>query len=96
MMHDERVSEQEWVLLKEHLELSPRQAEVVRHIIHGRSDKQIAGELGISLATVRTHIRRLFRRFDVNDRLELTLHVLRSVRCVDEHNTADPESRRFS
>jgi DNA-binding CsgD family transcriptional regulator len=91
MMDGRLLSERDWVLLKKRLKLSPRQADVVRHIMDGRSDRQIADELSISLVTVRTHIRRLFRRFDLNDRLELTLHVLKSVRSVGEHNATDSE-----
>jgi len=73
-------SDQEWGQLKTHLHLPPRQAEIVRHLLHGLSDKQIARELGVSLPTVRTHLSRLFRRFDVCDRVELVLGVFARLR----------------
>jgi DNA-binding CsgD family transcriptional regulator len=76
----ELVSDQEWTLLQENLALSPRQAEIVYRILHARSDRQIACELDISVATVRTHLARLFQKFDVNDRVELLVYVLRSLR----------------
>ena len=76
----ELLSEQEWSQLKQQLDLSPRQADIVRHVLHGASDKQIAGALDISLPTVRTHMARLFRKLDLNDRVELIVHVFARVR----------------
>jgi len=73
-------SDGEWARAQQDLELSPRQAEIVRHVLEGKADKQIASELNISLATVRTHLRRLFAKFGLNDRLELTLLVLAALR----------------
>jgi DNA-binding CsgD family transcriptional regulator len=78
--HLELVSEQEWTELKERLRLSPRQAEIVHRVLHAKSDKQIARELGISVPTVRTHMARLFQKFDANDRVELLVYVFTSLR----------------
>lgn len=50
--------------------LTPRQAEVLQLLEHGRSTKQIATELHLSPETVRNHIRHLFRALGVNSRLE--------------------------
>ncbi len=69
----ELLSEQEWTRLKEELGLPPRQAEVVRCLLGGMSDKQIAGATGISVNTVRTHLTRLFGKLSTNDRVELIL-----------------------
>ena len=73
-------SDREWTRTQQELGLSPRQAQIVRLVLQGNADKQIAQELNISLATVRTHMRRLFEKFDLSDRLELTLLVLTSLR----------------
>jgi PAS domain S-box-containing protein len=50
--------------------LTPRQVEVLRLLEQGHSTKQIAAELHLTIETVRTHIRRLFRALGVNSRLE--------------------------
>lgn len=68
-------SEKEWGILVNELSLSPRQSEVIKHLFSGRSDKQISRELEIAVPTVRTHLSRLFSRFDLQDRNELILHV---------------------
>jgi len=76
----EWISEQEWSQLQHYLDLSPRQAEIVMQILHGKSDKQIARALDIALPTVRTHLGRLFQKHDLNDRVELILHVFAALR----------------
>jgi DNA-binding CsgD family transcriptional regulator len=65
--------EQEWTRIKEHLGLPPRQAEILRCVMGGMSDKQVARATGISVNTVRTHMTRLFRKFGANDRVELII-----------------------
>lgn len=53
-----------------HPHLTPRQAEVLRLLEHGRSTAQIAEELHLSQETVRNHVRHLLRALGVNSRLE--------------------------
>jgi DNA-binding NarL/FixJ family response regulator len=81
--HTPLFTEQEWTRVQESLHLPQRQAEITRHIMGGKSDKQIAHAMGISVATVRTHVSRLFRKFDLNDRMELVLHVFAYLRHAD-------------
>ena len=60
--------------------MSDRQAEILHLLFGGYSDKQIATKLGIALPTVRTYLGRLFLRYNVNDRVELVLHIFRNYR----------------
>jgi len=53
-----------------HPHLTPRQAEVLRLLEHGRSTDQIARELHLSLETVRNHVRGILRALGVHSRLE--------------------------
>lgn len=66
-------SEAEWTRLKEHLGLPPGQAELARHISCGKSEDQIADEMGISITTVQAHLAELLQRFGVADRADLVL-----------------------
>ena len=52
--------------------LTPREAQVCLQLAAGRSDAQIATALGISYWTVRTHLHKVFVKFDVANRVELT------------------------
>ena len=73
-------SEAELGRLVEELSLSPKQTGIVRCLFAGCSDKQIANQMQIHIPTVRTHMSRLFRKFDVDDREGLILHVIRHFR----------------
>jgi DNA-binding NarL/FixJ family response regulator len=55
---------------------SPRQAEIVSLIAGGLEDKEIARELGVSVATVRTHLQRLYRNIGVHNRSLATIRWL--------------------
>ena len=66
---------EEWSRIVKAMRLSPQQANIVGLIMQGRRDKQIAAELRLSPATVRTHLRTIFTRLDVQDRVELVLRV---------------------
>lgn len=59
------------------LGLSGREAEMAVLIARGLANKEIAGELGISPATVRTHIYNLYQKAGARSRVEL-LNKLRS------------------
>ena len=50
--------------------LSPREQQVLQAIANGSENKQIARELGISEATVKTYIRGVFDRLEVSSRAE--------------------------
>jgi PAS domain S-box-containing protein len=52
------------------LKLTPRQAEVLDLLEQGRSTKQIAAELHLSIETVRNHVRHLLRAMGAHSRLE--------------------------
>ena len=80
----ELVTEQEWISVRETLGLSPRQAQVVKALLRAKGDKQIARDIGISVPTVRTHLDRLFQKLDVEDRMELVVHVFGRIRAASD------------
>jgi DNA-binding NarL/FixJ family response regulator len=51
-------------------ELSERERQVLAAIVKGRSNKEIAGALGISENTVKVHTTRVFEKLGVADRME--------------------------
>jgi DNA-binding NarL/FixJ family response regulator len=57
--------------------LSERELDVVRLVVDGRSNDEIASRLGIGAKTVESHLRRLFERFDLASRTELATRALR-------------------
>ena len=52
--------------------LSSRELEVLNHVVRGRLNKQIAGDLGINIRTVKLHRTNLTRKLGVQSVAELT------------------------
>ncbi len=59
------------------LELSGREQEVLRCLVRGLAYKQVAAELGISLDTVRSHIRKLYKKLQVHSVAEAVSRAIR-------------------
>ena len=55
--------------------LTPREKEIVRLIVGGSSNKQVATALDISERTVKGHLSNVFQKLGVSDRLKLVLYV---------------------
>ncbi|MGC4121554.1 MAG: LuxR C-terminal-related transcriptional regulator [Myxococcales bacterium] len=73
------------------LHLSPRQADVVQLMLRGLRDKQIAHCLGIQVSTIRMHLRQVFTRLGVQDRMELALRVFIILRQNETRRSHPPE-----
>ena len=54
-----------------YLELSNRESEVMRHVVRGRLNKQIASDLGITLKTVKRHRGNMMAKMKVRSVAEL-------------------------
>ena len=57
--------------------LSPREREVVRLVVEGRTNDEVGTALQIGVRTVETHLRRVFERFGVASRTELAARAIR-------------------
>jgi len=67
------------VLLGELCGLTPAEAQIARLVADGLSPKVIANRLGISLATVKTHLHRGFRKTGTRGQSDLVRRVARIV-----------------
>jgi len=56
--------------------LSPREMEILEHVTHGRSNKEIAYALGISHQTVKNHMTAILRKLQVDDRTQAAVYAL--------------------
>ena len=67
-------------------DLTPREAEVLRLIAAGKSNREIARALFVSEATVKTHVNRIFAKTGSRDRGQ-------AVHYAYQHGYADPPDR---
>jgi two-component system NarL family response regulator len=58
-------------------DLTPREFDVLEQIVHGKSNKEIATELKVSEATVKTHVNSLLSKLDVTDRTQAATAAIR-------------------
>jgi DNA-binding NarL/FixJ family response regulator len=58
--------------------LSPREREVLRHLAEGRTNEEIAAELLLSPATVKTHVSRLLAKLELRDRIQAVVFAYES------------------
>lgn len=57
---------------------TPREKDVLRLLVEGRSNKQIASELALGIRTVETHVSSLLVKLDVSSRAEAVARALRN------------------
>ena len=58
------------------VELTDRQKEILQGLIDGKSYKMIADTYGITLETVRDHIKKIYKKLQINSRGELVSMLL--------------------
>lgn len=63
-------------LIEKQFGFTKREAEIVREVLRGKKDDDIASELCIAFSTLRTHIKHIFAKADVHNRSSLCHKVL--------------------
>jgi DNA-binding NarL/FixJ family response regulator len=58
-------------------QLSHKELAIVEYIMHGKRNKEIADLLGTSEQVIKNHLRKVYSKLGVSDRLELALYCLR-------------------
>jgi len=58
------------------VQLSPRERQVVKLIVTGCSNQEIADCLGLRLQTVKNHLSRIYRKLGVPNRVQLAVCVV--------------------
>jgi len=54
-------------------DLTPREFDVLEQIVHGKSNREIAAELEVSEATVKTHVGRILAKLELRDRVQIVV-----------------------
>ena len=56
--------------------LSPREREVLSHVVEGHSNKAIARRLGVTEATAKVHLKSVLRKINLNNRTQAAIWAL--------------------
>jgi len=67
---------EEWRQIGDSLGLSPRELQIIRGIFDDSKELAIARELEISPHTVHTYLERIYRKLEVNSRVQVVLRVV--------------------
>jgi len=83
-------SDVQWAVLREAFSITGRQLEMARLICEGHTYEGIAVRSGLSINTVRMHIRELFNRLDAHDRVSVVVRLVLANRilCAPHRPTA--------
>jgi DNA-binding NarL/FixJ family response regulator len=73
---DSLLADADWANLALTLHLSPREAELTRHLLTGQKLSAAATEMCISLGTAKTYAQRLYRKLGVSSRMHLASVIL--------------------
>lgn len=65
--------------------LSPRELDVLRMLVQGRANKEIASALGLSLRTVEGHLGNIFAKLAVGSRTEAVLYAIHNRLLAVDH-----------
>jgi DNA-binding NarL/FixJ family response regulator len=58
--------------------MTEREQEVLRGVIQGRSNKEIARQMDVAEVTVKLHLRSVFRKMDVKSRAEAAVKAVKA------------------
>ena len=63
---------------QDHWDLSEREMDVLRGLVQGHAYKEVAASLNVSLDTVRSHVRRIYRKMQVHSVSEAVARAIRA------------------
>jgi DNA-binding CsgD family transcriptional regulator len=73
------LDDSQWLFIRKSFRMSPRELEIARLVCGGFNNDEIAIKLKIKSATVKTHLRNVYRRIHVQRKLDMLLKFLDQV-----------------
>lgn len=72
----ELFDKQQWSRMRRRYNLTPREVEVAELLCRGLTSSEVASEVRITSGTVKTHIRNIYRKMQVNSKIAMLLRFL--------------------
>ena len=86
------LNDQQWSYLQRRYRMTVREFEIARQVCQGFSNEEIAHELRISLGTVKTHIRNIYRKTWARNKIDMLLRFVGDANVVYGNDFGRPSS----
>ncbi len=80
------ITPKQWRYIQRRCQISPRELQVAMLICRGFTNEEIAKNLRIKPATVKTHLRNIYRRIHVRTKIQMLLKFVEQL-YISENNT---------
>lgn len=77
------IDKSHWSYLKDLHALTPRECQIAKHICWGLRNSDIANHLGITLGTVKAHIRNIYRKTKVKSKIGMLLRFMADAKTLN-------------
>jgi len=85
------LDEKQWLYIQRCYHISPRELQVVKLVCQGLTNGDIAGKLNVKSGTVKTHLRSIFHKTRVRNKLTMLLRCMENAgRFSREANSTAP------
>jgi LuxR family transcriptional regulator, maltose regulon positive regulatory protein len=57
--------------MKQQVKMSEKEQEIISHLVKGLTNEEIAVNCGVSVNTIKTHLKSIYRKLGVNNRTQV-------------------------
>lgn len=82
------LDDKQWLYVQRCCQLSPRELQVAKCICRGFGNEEVAREMQITSGTVKTHLRNIYRRIRVTNKIGMLLTFVEQVAALNDKKSA--------
>lgn len=90
------LDDKQWLFVQRRFGLSPRELQVAKFICRGFANEEIAQSMRIRIGTVKTHLRNIYRRIHVTNKISMLLKFLELVAASNGQSGVYPQHDRVA
>lgn len=87
----ELLNARQWAYLKERYRMTKRELQIAKLICRGMSNEEVAQSLGIRHGTIKTHIRNLYRKLWVHNKISMLLKFIEDAGVLYDNSNSPME-----
>jgi DNA-binding NarL/FixJ family response regulator len=80
------IDDTQWAHIQKWYSMTQRELQIARFVCQGLSNQQIAGSLKIQQGTVKTHMRNIYRKTWVNNKIAMLLRFVEAANTLSQQN----------